>query len=158
MNTVVEAWLWFLFLDKNSRTSIDVWAGALAWVKIHDWFCHKSVRFWWIGSRNRRIFKAYIQGSIPYWPYKLVARIQDAPRHYNRSKQWAKPSHLTEIDVLFSVLVLLDASIGMIRLWFQYHSHTPLIRHQLWPFWANLDHRWTSSTSPERWKCVYIPT
>ena len=50
----------------------------------------------------------------------------------------------------FSVLALLDASIGMILLWFQYHSHTHMIRHQLWRFWANLDFRWTSSTSPER--------
>ena len=35
-----------LFLAKNSRTSIDVWAGALSCCKIHDWFFHNSVRFW----------------------------------------------------------------------------------------------------------------
>ena len=39
-----------------------------------------------------------------------------------------KTSHLTELDVLFSVLSLLDASIGMIEVWFQWHSHTPMIR------------------------------
>ena len=37
--------------------------------------------------------------------------------------------------------------------WFQCHSHTPMIRHQLWTFWTNLDHRCTSSTSSERCPC-----
>ena len=45
-------------------------------------------------------------------------------------------------------------SIGMIGLWFQCHSHTPIIRHQLRPFWANLDRRWTLSISPEWYRCV----
>ena len=44
-----------LFLAKNSGTSIDAWAGALAWCKIYDWFFHNSMRFWRIASRNRRI-------------------------------------------------------------------------------------------------------
>ena len=26
------------FLAKNSRTNIDLWAGALSWCEIHDWF------------------------------------------------------------------------------------------------------------------------
>ena len=60
-------------------------------------------------------------------------------------ENWAKPSHLSEFVGLFSVLVVLDAYIRMIGLWFQCHSHTPMICHQLWSFWANLDHRWTSS-------------
>ena len=34
-----------LFLAKNSRTSIDVWAGALTYRKIYDWFFHNSMRF-----------------------------------------------------------------------------------------------------------------
>ena len=45
--------------------------------------------------------------------------------------------------LLFSVLALLDASIGMIVLWFQYHSHTPMIRYQLWPLeqiWIVVEH------------------
>ena len=59
-----------------------------------------------------------------------MARIHDAV---------SKASHLNELDVLFfGFLLLLDASIVMIGLWFQCHSHTPIIRHQLWPFWANL--------------------
>ena len=37
-------------------------------------------------------------------------------------------------NVFFSVLALLDAAIGIIGLWFQWHSHTPMIRLQLWPF------------------------
>ena len=71
--------------------------------------------------------------------------IHDVTCHRNRIKQWAKPSHLTELKVIFSVLALLDAFIGMIGLWFQCQSHTPMICHQLWPFWASLDRRWTSS-------------
>ena len=71
----------------------------------------------------------------------------------NRGKQWTKPSHLTELGLLFSVLAFLDASIGMFGLWFQCHSYAPMIRHQLWPFWANLDHRWRSSTPLERCPC-----
>ena len=50
-------------------------------------------------------------------------------------------------------LDLLDTSIEMIRLWFQCHSYTPIIRHQLWPFWANLHRRWTSSISSEWCPC-----
>ena len=34
-----------LVLAKNSRTSINVQARALAWRKIHDWFFHNSARF-----------------------------------------------------------------------------------------------------------------
>ena len=37
-----------------------------------------------------------------------------------------KPSHLTELYLLFSVLALLDASIGMIGLWFQCHDSSPV--------------------------------
>ena len=44
-----------LFLAKNSRTSIDVWANVLSWCKIYDRFFHNSVRFWRIASRNWRI-------------------------------------------------------------------------------------------------------
>ena len=45
-----------LFLAHISlRPSIDVWAGALSWYKIHDWFFYNSMRFWRIASRNRRI-------------------------------------------------------------------------------------------------------
>ena len=43
--------------------------------------------------------------------------------------------------LLFEKMAFLYASIGMIGLWFEFHSHTPIIRHQLWPFWANLDRR-----------------
>ena len=29
-----------------------VWADAISWCKIHDWFFHNSVRFWLIASYN----------------------------------------------------------------------------------------------------------
>ena len=44
------------------------------------------------------------------------------------------PLHLTELDVLFTVLPILDALIGMIALWIKWHSHTTMIRQQLRPF------------------------
>ena len=44
-----------LFLAKNSRTSINVWAGALSCCKIQDWFFHNSLHYWQIASCNRRI-------------------------------------------------------------------------------------------------------
>ena len=34
------------FFAKNLLTSIDVWADALSWYKIHDWFFNNSVCFW----------------------------------------------------------------------------------------------------------------
>ena len=43
----------------------------------------------------------------------------------------AKPSHLTELKVILSVLAFLKAFIGIIGLWFQCHTHTLMIRHQL---------------------------
>ena len=49
-------------------------------------------------------------------------------------KTVSKTLHLTELDVLFSVLALLDACIGMIGLSFQCHSHTSIIRQQLRAF------------------------
>ena len=111
-------------------------------VQNHEKFFHNSVRLWRIVSRNRCITSSC---SIPYWPYDQVARILKASRHCNRRNQWPKPSHLTASLVV--------ASIGMIRLWFQCHNHTPMIRHQLLPFWANLDRRWMSPTSHEWWPC-----
>ena len=56
--------------------------------------------------------------------------------------------------MLFSVLALLDAStriIGSIGFWF--HA---IASHQLWPFCANLDRRWTSSKSAERCPCDVV--
>ena len=61
----------------------------------------------WVSDDLLRANGAYLQGSISYWQYDLVARIHDAPRHCSLRKQWAKPSHFTELDVLFSVLALL---------------------------------------------------
>ena len=46
--------------------------------------------------------------------------------------------------------------IDVIWLWFQCYSHIQMIRHQLWPFWVNLDCRWTSSTSPKQCPCYVV--
>ena len=63
-------------------------------------------------------------------------------------KAWAKPSDMNELDMLFSVLALLDASIGMIFLWWFVTSYDLLL--------ANLDHRLTSSISPKQCPCNVV--
>ena len=85
----------------------------------YDWFFHNSVRFWQIISRNRH------KNSWCTTPLQL--------------KKTVSNTFTLELDVLLSVLALLDAFIGMIGLWFQCSNHTPVIRHQLWHFWTNLD-------------------
>ena len=41
-----------LFLAKNSRTSNELWAGALSWCKSHELFFHKSGRFFGLFHAN----------------------------------------------------------------------------------------------------------
>ena len=118
-----------LFLVKNSSTSIDVLGGALSWCKIHEWFFHNSARFF------KTVF-FFVRTTL--W--------QEFMMHYVVAIEENSEQNL-HIWPNLAVLALLNASIGMIGLWFQYHSHTHIIRHQLWPFWANLNRRWTSSTS-----------
>jgi len=60
-----------------------------------------------------------------------VARTHDVLRTCNRRKLLEKPSHLTELGVIFSVLARAAASIAMTELWFLYRNHKPMIRHQL---------------------------
>ena len=43
-----------LLLAKNSRTSNEVWAGALSWCKSYELFFHKSGCFFRIAPRKRR--------------------------------------------------------------------------------------------------------
>ena len=76
-----------------------------------------------------------------------MAKFHVTPSHCNRGKQWAKPQRF---------FFCFTSSVAMIGLLFQCHSHTPMIRHQLSPFWTNLDHRWTSSTSPKRCQCKVV--
>ena len=100
---------------------------------------HRCVSWCFVMVQNPGlVFCAFLTNcfaqSYYYWPYDLVARIHDTPRHCNRRKQRSKPSHLTELDVRISVFALLDASIGTIGLWFQSHSLTAMNRHQLWNF------------------------
>ena len=51
--------------------------------------------------------------------------------HHDAIEEKVCKTFTFEFDVLFSVLPLLDASIGMIGLWIQCHSHTSMIRRQL---------------------------
>ena len=100
-----------------------------------------------------RAIHALLRGSIPYWTHDLVARIHDASHHCNWRKQRAKPLHLTELGMFFSILVLLNASIRMIGILFQCHNHTTIIRHQLWTFWAKIDY--SSRRGLELWHNTY---
>ena len=82
-----------LFLAKNSSTSINVcelvrYHSAKSMIDFSTILSVSDELLWAIGSS--------LQGSIPYWPYDLVARIHDSSHHYNRRKQWVKLSHLIE--------------------------------------------------------------
>ena len=93
--------------------------------------------------------------------FKLVFLIdhttlsQEFMKHHaiaiEENSEQAKPTHMTEFDVLFSVLTYFSWRFYWYdRTWFQCRRHILMIRQQLWPFWANLVCRWTSSTYPER--------
>ena len=125
----------FVFVQKLTYKHQSV-SWCVIMVQIHDWFLHNSVRFWRIASRNRRITP--MQYSL------LTVRPFDKNSWCTKLLQSKKTIIKSfTFDMLFSVLALLDICIGMIGVWFQYHSHTPMIRHQLWPCLANLDRRWT---------------
>lgn len=47
----------------------------------------------------RQVNGALLQGNVPYWPYRLLARTHYAPRQCNRRKPPAKHSHMTELGV-----------------------------------------------------------
>ena len=142
-----------LFSAKNSRTSIDVWAVAKSWCKFHDWVLQNSksmIGFCTIACVANELLRQSVHNFKVIFLNERTTLWQEF--HCNRRKQWVKPSHYTELEVPFSILALLDAFIGMIRLWLQCHSHTLMIPHQLWLFWTNFDCCWMSSTSSER--CV----
>ena len=80
----LKQWLRFCHAQGSMCVSWNVIMVQNLWLLFHN-----SVRFWWIASRNRLI----------------TSRIHNVPCHCNWRKQWAKPSHLTELDVLFSVFV-----------------------------------------------------
>ena len=89
-----------LFSTKISRIRIDMWA---------EWFPQ---------------FCVFLQDSIPYW--FLILRQAFIMHHAIaiEESRWEKPSYLTVVDVLFSVLALRDVSVGLIELWSHCQSHT----------------------------------
>ena len=93
-----------LFLSKNSRTSIDVWCWCVIMMQ-NSWlvfpqFCTFPTNYFAQAAHNFKVVFLIDRTT------RTVARIHDAPHHCNRRKQWAKPSHLTEFDVLFWTLAL----------------------------------------------------
>ena len=94
---------------------------------LYDGWLIKSM-FWSFIAKNLQIKRLAVCSSIFYYSKKMDQTI----------------------CIKFCAL---NPPIGMIGIWFQCYSHTHMIRHQLWPFVANLDRRWTLSTSPERCPC-----
>ena len=128
-------------IEENGEQTLRIWSNFKS--------LFQSCMFWCFGQTcsismfhqtRFDVFIKHVPSNMLHQTYSIktlkhVERIHDAPCHCNRRKQWANPSHFTELEqVLFSVLALLDASIGLIGLWFQCHCHIPMIRHQLWPF------------------------
>ena len=97
VNTVLEPWLWLYFWPKTytqaSKWEMVRYYGAKFTIDFSIILCVSEELHHTIGLE--------LQNSIPFWPCNLVARIHDASRHCNRRKQWAKSSHLTELDVFF---------------------------------------------------------
>ena len=91
--------LWFFFYFLNHSKTLSFHRCLQFWEE------EKSQSVWWAG--------AFSYCKIYYWFFQNSTRFWRTPRHCNQRKQWVKPSHLTEFGVLFPVLALLDASIGM---------------------------------------------
>ena len=143
MNALVETWLRFCFLPqkltpKHRCLSWCVITVQNPWLVFLQFYAFLMNCF----AQLAHNFKVVFHIDHTTW----LARIRDAPCHCNRRKQWAKPLHLSEIDVLFSVLSLLHSSIGMIGLWLQCYSRTPLFvtsyNHfeQIWMFVERCQH------------------
>ena len=64
-----------------------------------------------------------------------MARIYDAPRVAIEENFHIWPN----LTTVFRSWLIWTLPLGSFGVWFQCHSHTPIILHQLWPFWANLD-------------------
>ena len=152
VNTVVESWLRFFFCQKLTHKHRCV-----------SWCANMMQNLWLVVPQ----FYAFLTNcfALSAYNFKVVLFIDPTTLwqefimawcHCIQREQWAKPLHLCELDVLFSVLAPLYTTIGRMGLWFQCHSHTPMIRRQLWPFWINLDCRWTSSTSSELCPCHVV--
>ena len=112
-----------LFLSKNSHTSIDMLAGALLWCKIHDWFFHNSVHFLRIASHIGAYFKVVflIDRTTLWQEFMMHCDIAIEENSGHNLQIWPNLTRVFRSS-------LLDASIGMIGLWFQCHSYTPIIR------------------------------
>ena len=131
-----------LFLAKNSRTSLDVWAGAFLWCKICDWFFHNSVRCWRIASKNRRItWKQYCLLTVrPFGKNSLCITPLQSKKTVSKTftfdrTWWA----------FFDFGRFWKLPLGWLSFGFNVTSYDP-----------NLDDRWTSSTSPERCPCDVV--
>ena len=94
---------WGMITTENPRTSIVI-----------------MVQNPWMVSAQ---FSAFLMNCYAQSAHKVIilidrmtlwqARIHNALRHFNWRKQWAKLSHLTDLDVLFSVLSLLDDLVSL---------------------------------------------
>ena len=91
----------FVFGQKLTFKHRCVWAGSLSWLQnpwlVFQQFCPLPTNCFAESAYNFKVI---------FLIERRRARIHDAPRHWNRRKQWAKPSHLTELVVLFLVCTL----------------------------------------------------
>ena len=120
---------------------------------------HNSMHYWRITSRNRRITSRYSLLSIRPWRSYfgfstilcISARKSKVVFLIDRTtlRQEFMMLHTIAIEENSEQNLLISPNLsGGMGVWFKCHSHIPMIRHQLWPFWASLDRRWTSSTFP----------
>ena len=112
----------FVF-GKNSLTSIDMCAGALSWCKIHDWFPQ---------------FYAFLTNSFAQVAhnFKVVFLID-----CTTCLQFMMNHAITIEENSKQNLHIGLGSSGMSGLWFQCHSHTPMIRHLFEQIWIVVQRR-----------------
>ena len=97
-----------LFLAKNSRTSNEVWTGALSWRESHELFFYKSGRFFGLLHANG----VELVGSTPYWPLissrefmmHYAIKIEEHSEHNLHVRPQARMPPLGQLRLSFDVI------------------------------------------------------
>lgn len=100
-NTVVEVSLQCCCFYKYSRTSSEVWAGALSWYSFHELFSHNSGLLFVLLHANC----VKLSGNTPYRPYHLVVRIRSGLYRYFVGSWFTRPSNSLIICSVFIALL-----------------------------------------------------
>ena len=148
VNTVVVAWLWFFCWPKTKHR-----CGNWCVIMVRDqWSVFPQI----CESLTNDLAESEHNFNVVFFIARTTLWQEFTIHNSLAIEEKCKQNRNIWSNLLFSVLALPDVSIRMNGFWLQRHSHKLIIFHQLWPFWVNMDHRWTSSTSPERYSCNVV--